>query len=1441
MATADTRGYSKNYSGLLTETYLALAVGGICLTSFELMRRQRRKTKGYKEVLAAGTTHTELGSEETWEFGYLFQGRCWAKRPSPPLPRWPLAWVKQMTMFPEASYLPLVGPDTTVYARFLRGNWYFTLLHTLTTLPILLPIHLHFAPSADITGAVTDTKSMTRVSISNLVVSPEGKRLLPIHVCLLLWITLTWILNLLWLIKGAFRYRRQAIVLAAERAREQDDVRKSKLVGSAEGGLPDDKLRGWRLKSIMVTNIPVPLRDEKILKEYFEFYLARVTEKAIPAPGPVEGIVSFVSRFYQAQSRRDRGIRDGLAEADATPEKKEKNHEIVNIEKVVVVRKMAELTSLLERREEVMQKLEEAHIQLAQAALKTVAEWIQKREQGGKAPVRYLHKVARKEAAVRLTLQSEKENVRDIEIGRAGHGTDSEEEARMNALTTALQPYIHEFGMLSSRSITSPRSWIHRTLVGGADTPSSEGSPQGQPSPHGKGVALPSLWETLHSLPRSHLDQFQPLIRLKSLFRGAHVPMIDYYTTKLGLLTALITEQRSQPPSSFAAASTAFVTFSNADTARKAVNLLPSHPKNPLSCLAQPAPEVADIDWKRLMKTTFTGEFLRNWVVDFFVWVFTLIWIIPVSSIVTLVSIQNLGSLWPALNRYLTKHPSKEDLLTNLLPTLLVTGLSILIPLLLLLIAKKAHNIVLLSKLHDQIMTRYYKFLVCNVLIFFCLGVGALQTFLTSFKQAIDPLPVVASKFPDAAPFYVGWLIFTTAMHAGLELGLLGLPLIVYRATVLHATTPGRRKAGTRPRTFNFYYWLPNHLIVLFIGFTFTLLNPLVIPFGLFYFSIVLVVFKHQFLHVYSKAYEMNASVLLIRIQRYSMDGIILAQVIFFALMIISKEKVLAAFSGIFFSFTAIIKIGLTRFIKYNFAQDAIFEAEMLCGPSIGSRNFSIEGAPPTTANEPPRSPMSKLHNIFHQSNKHRAQPDVKSKLRMWTWKNPANGVQFTYSNVPAKNRNRDSRGAIPFGSQDIPEKEELSDFSRAFIEQKHVPPIEDITMSGPQVKEIADGPREIRHSSQLDTYKNRRHGLVIPHEIRQPWDDAPRLDISYENPAFTTPVDNVLWLPINPFAIFDLDETVLMFRAITSEPGAGALGQWANDTNSVFVEAPQTRRTTGDELIPEETDAEREVGNDQPLTGMEKIAFSPGIESRVDSLGKGRESDDDWDMTSFFGKRRPTYRRQSSSKSTRSNGPGGRSFSGGTVTSQGRTIRPMTSHASTNQWLTPGPSTAPMQITPRTNRVMSVGSTRSRMRSQSNATTQYSHSPVDSLHPLEPNASAYVDHNHNSMLNPHLEVESPNEGTGFPAELGGQASLGLGQPSRRRGSMLSEGGRSQISMNNRGSVAARDALVGEVLAEEQEASEKVRKEEQNETAAEAEGKKHWYSAWLYHNSKHQE
>lgn len=129
-----------------------------------------------------------------------------------------------------------------------------------------------------------------------------------------------------------------------------------------------------------------------------------------------------------------------------------------------------------------------------------------------------------------------------------------------------------------------------------------------------------TLWDALHSLPRGDLDAYQPLVNLSTLFRGRTVPAIDFFTTKLALLSALIDESRSGGAGREPPASTAFVTFKDPRDARRAVKELAAHPKNMLACVVTPAPDVRDIDWGRAMKSAYTGEFVKDWVVNLGVW-----------------------------------------------------------------------------------------------------------------------------------------------------------------------------------------------------------------------------------------------------------------------------------------------------------------------------------------------------------------------------------------------------------------------------------------------------------------------------------------------------------------------------------------------------------------------------------------------------------------------------------------------------------------------------------------------------------------------------------------------------------------------------------------------------------------------------------------------------
>ena len=74
-------------------------------------------------------------------------------------------------------------------------------------------------------------------------------------------------------------------------------------------------------------------------------------------------------------------------------------------------------------------------------------------------------------------------------------------------------------------------------------------------------------------------------------------------------MTTLVKEHPDKSLTSFEPVSTAFVTYP-AD-ARRACRWLAAHPNNPLSCLVTKAPMYSDLDWMRVMKSSFRAEVRR--------------------------------------------------------------------------------------------------------------------------------------------------------------------------------------------------------------------------------------------------------------------------------------------------------------------------------------------------------------------------------------------------------------------------------------------------------------------------------------------------------------------------------------------------------------------------------------------------------------------------------------------------------------------------------------------------------------------------------------------------------------------------------------------------------------------------------------------------------------
>ncbi|KAF5360772.1 hypothetical protein D9756_004691 [Leucocoprinus leucothites] len=1219
MTDIQTRPFSKNYSGLINQSVIAIGITVLCVGSHEFMKRRRRGRYNPQD---------ELGSRESWEFGYLYQGRSWARFPSPPSPKgWILSWVGQALAFPEDKLHELRGIDATLYTRFLRGCFYFALLQTLTTLPILFPIHVRFSDDS------ISPKSMTRASISSLVGTSTGRSLLWIHICLLFWVTLSWMATLLWICNGTFKLRAADLDAASRRINSDYEADNTHFphphpqfrfteVPLADRNHPN---RGLRCRTIMVSNLPLTLRNEKELKEYFEYYMTRKVEKpsmgltSSVQPGFFNKSLAFLfnraKRLPAQITPRLPGGNRGQSIDSAQDDASEDASKPV-IERVVIARKMTELASFMERREFVLRRLETAHIKLANKTLLAVKAAMER--QSAKKPL--AHSASK---AMGIARQQRKSLAIDVENGVQEEVLD--EEARMEQLIKVLGPFVEEFGLqdsLATRSkkviISTSQDAFKKLRPRGSDSDNSDevaSNPNYPPRRLKHSHSRATVWDALLSLPRSSLDAYQPLIHLERVFSGQLVPSIDYWTAKLNYAVAMITEQRAKSPTDFEPLSTAFVTFADPADARRACRYLAVHPNNPLTCLVTMAPMYNDLDWVRVMKSSLKVELIKDWVVD--IGGFYLILVIPVSLLVGLVSIQNISLFWPSLKRYLDHHPWQSEVIESFLPTLLVALLALLIPLILLLIAKKAHTMTTLSALHDRIMTRYYKFLIVNVLVFFCVGTAALQSVLQSFRSQTQPdvLKIVADSFPTAGPFYVGWLVFTTAVHGGFELALFGVPSAHHVSFYAQAGTPHmyrrKRAVGIRPRTFNFYYWLPNHMLVIHVLLLFSVLNPFVLPFGTLYFFIQSGVIKNQFIHVYAKHYEGNGQLLLIRIVRYSLDGksylhltclgltdgilrariepgkllsksntshtYLIPQSVFLAYMVVLKKSVNVGLSVFLIVFTVIVKVILTRMCRTHFETQDILEADILCNKQTTHEPNDSEQ---NSLDEETRTATDQEGNGLIRNSRRRSR--LVSSFR--TWKLP-DWVNFTYSSVRHRTHQPQRRPPIPFGTNEQSfsrlhsvsmDQQELDQVNRGFVPQSP------LTQSGNQVTQ------DVKHFP-----KPRPHPIpsleakpVVPHPPPIPWDDQGTPDLPYDNPFYTRTIDNSLWLPRNPCELLSLDDTVDLKTSLTVELAAGGLGTFPYGPTTAQLDSNTSPAALAREL-PE-------------VDGTEEIDLPPAIVRRV-------------------------------------------------------------------------------------------------------------------------------------------------------------------------------------------------------------------------------------------------
>jgi hypothetical protein len=355
--------------------------------------------------------------------------------------------------------------------------------------------------------------------------------------------------TLLWICHGAFYFRAKEIDKAAKRAESITSAEKDAQYHphphpqypfrDIPSGLDNDHSnQGLRFRTVMVENIPPQLRSEKELKAYFEIYMSRPIHKqgvrltSGTQPGFFNKSMAFLFRRVRRIPNRLPAINvtDGIAVTiDAKGnEQKAKVDDVPVINRVVIARKLTELASLLQRREEVLRRLETAHIKLARKTIMAVKEAVIKK---------HTSRPYHPRTPSLATLGQNGTGSADVEPGEPNQNGSVDNEERMNLLIHTLAPYVDEFGLSqdnrfvrSAKALPAKFKWKFRKICPQGDSDSEMKSvsnlatrtrPASSRHPNSN-----SVWDALLSLPRNTLEPYQPLISLSKLFRGKTVPYV---------------------------------------------------------------------------------------------------------------------------------------------------------------------------------------------------------------------------------------------------------------------------------------------------------------------------------------------------------------------------------------------------------------------------------------------------------------------------------------------------------------------------------------------------------------------------------------------------------------------------------------------------------------------------------------------------------------------------------------------------------------------------------------------------------------------------------------------------------------------------------------------------------------------------------------------------
>ncbi|KAJ2470177.1 hypothetical protein GGI02_003098, partial [Coemansia sp. RSA 2322] len=297
--------------------------------------------------------------------------------------------------------------------------------------------------------------------------------------------------------------------------------------------------------------------------------------------------------------------------------------------------------------------------------------------------------------------------------------------------------------------------------------------------------------------------------------------------------------------------SVGFVTFSDASSAHMAAQSFTY--TQPFQLRTELAPEPRDVFWDNaalpLSARTVRGALALLTFVLMLVY-----WLTMAFLLSTLVSPESLKGYFPQLPDLMERNKWLRGLFQYTTPTFVLSLMNAAIPSILSWLAQLS-GIQSRSTIQRSVLSRYFIFLIANVLLIFTIS----RTMLTDYEKWVENPALIpklfATNLPKAAPFFMDYIILYGLGYYPLQLLQLGsIVQAVFRRMLCR--TPRQFADALRPNSIDWAYILPQPMLVFVIAATYSSLAPLVFVLAALYYLIAYVVTKYLVYYVYAHQFE---------------------------------------------------------------------------------------------------------------------------------------------------------------------------------------------------------------------------------------------------------------------------------------------------------------------------------------------------------------------------------------------------------------------------------------------------------------------------------------------------------------------------------------------------------------------------------------------------------